>query len=123
MNQAVLEEKLKTVASLDEEGEVEFNDEHPLEMRLFQYMNDLVGTNYGFKLEAQSKVSSLYLKGETGNKLICKLDENQRCVYFFPGIGNMLNKTLPKEEMRNKLLTYKRELIKENYQIYAIERF
>jgi len=102
---------------IDLEGEIEFNDEHPLEMRLFQYMNDLVGTNYGFKLEAKSKVSSLYLKGQTEDKLICRLDENQRKIYLFPGIGSMSNKTLPNEEIRNTLLGYRRDFRKENYKI------
>ena len=51
----VLEDKI----SRFDEGEAEFADEHPLEMRLFQYMNNLVGTGQGFKLEAQSRVSSL----------------------------------------------------------------
>lgn len=97
----------------DLEGEAEFLDENSLERRLFQYMNDLCGE--GFKLEAKSQVSGLYLS----NKLICRFDENEKTIYFFPGIGAVLNKTLPKEEMRNALLGYKRDFVKQGYKVVS----
>ncbi len=119
MNEVVSNDRLKAAVALDE-AEAEFRDENPLELRLFQYMNSLVGTGLGFKLEAQSNVSSLYLKQEGEDKLICILYEEQRSAYFFSEIGNMLNKTLPDEKIRDQLLAYRRDLRKENYNIYAL---
>lgn len=95
----------------DVEGEVEFLDENSLETKLFQYM--FMFNEPGFAFKAESKVSELYLL----DKLICRVNENNRTLYFFPGIGAVSNKTLPKEEIRNKLLSYKRDFVKQGYEL------
>lgn len=93
-----------------DEGILEYFDENPLELRLFNYMFNLNET--GFSFEAQGKVSQLFYNGN----LVCRLDEASKTLYILNGIGCNFNQILP-NGIREEILNYRKQFKSAGYKI------